>query len=124
MRFTMLAAATVAATAFLLPTAAMAQDQRDFTLINGTGRTITQLFISPATTNDWEEDVLGVDTLEDSAKVDVHFQGDADTCVYDLKIVHDDGDAAVWGAIDLCKVNYVSVQYQDDGTPIAQSGVE
>ena len=110
----------IAAVAMLLPAAAQAQDGRDFQLTNGTGRIISALYISPSNVNDWEEDVLGVDVLGEDDDTVVHFVDTVDECVYDLKIVHDDGDAAIWTGINLCQNNGVSVQYQDDGTPIAQ----
>ncbi|RYY26176.1 MAG: hypothetical protein EOP62_11920 [Sphingomonadales bacterium] len=122
MRNLMIAAA--AAVAMLVPAAAQAQDQRNFVLINGTGRTISELYISPTNENSWEEDVLGVDTLAELEKTAIHFADAVDECVYDLKIVHDDGDAAIWTGINLCENTFVSAQYQDDGTPIAQVGNE
>jgi len=122
MRILMMAA--VAAATLLLPGMAQAQDQRNFVLINGTGRTISELYISPTNVNNWEEDVLGVDTLPEMEKTAIHFADEVDECVYDLKIVHDDGDAAIWTGINLCENNFVSAQYQDDGTPIAQVGNE
>lgn len=112
--------AAAAAAAMLLPAAAQAQDQRNFQLTNGTGRTISELYISPTNVNDWEEDVLGVDTLPEMGETVINFVDTVDECVYDIKIVHDDGDAAIWTGINLCENNGVSVQYQDDGTPIAQ----
>lgn len=105
--------------ALLLATPASA-DERNFTLANHSNRAVVQLFISPANVNEWEEDVLSVDTLADGASVEVQFVDDLDECVYDLKIVHDDGDSAIWGGINLCEANEVGIQYQDDGTPIAQ----
>ncbi|RYD57238.1 MAG: argininosuccinate lyase [Sphingomonadales bacterium] len=113
----------VAAAAMLLPGAALA-DQRNFVLTNGTSRTISELYISPTNVNEWEEDVLGVDTLEEMDKTTIRFVDDLDECVYDLKIVHDDGDTAIWTGINLCENSFVVVQYQDDGTPIAQYGNE
>lgn len=109
--------------ALLLPSAAHA-DQRNFVLINGTGRVISELYVSPSNVNEWEEDVLGVDVLGDEDRTAIRFTDDVDECVYDLKIVHDDGDTAVWKGINLCENSYVSAQYQDDGTPIAEFGNE
>lgn len=116
MRLVMLAAAA----AFLLSTPALA-DERNFQLVNGTGRTIAQVFISPSDTNSWEEDVLGSDVLPDEGTANIHFVDELDECVYDILIVHDDGDRAVWTGINLCETSFVSAQYQDDGTPIAQT---
>src|SRR4051812_29921081 len=92
--------AAIAAVAMLLPAAAQADD-RNFVLINGTGRTISELYVSPANIDAWEEDVLGVDTLPELEKTAVKFVDEVKECVYDLKIVHDDGDAAIWKGINL-----------------------
>ena len=109
-----------AAMALVISTPALA-DQRNFELINGTGRTVAQVFISPSNTSAWEEDVLSVNVLPDGASANIHFVDDLDECVYDIMIVHDDGDRAVWGGINLCETSVVSAQYQDDGTPVAQT---
>jgi hypothetical protein len=107
----------------VLPSAAQA-DQRNFVLTNGTGRTIAELYVSPTNVKEWEEDVLGVDVLGELEKTTVKFVDDVDECVYDLKIVHEGGDEAIWTGINLCENSFVVVQYQDDGTPIAQYGNE
>lgn len=115
MKTLMLAAA--AAALFAAPAA----DPRDFQLVNGTGRAIAELYISPANVNDWEEDLLSVDMLGDGDTTNISFEADdRDECIYDLKIVHKGGDNAVWQDLNLCAISWVSLQYQDDGTPIAQ----
>jgi len=104
--------------AMLLPAAAHA-DERNFILQNATGRTIAEMYVSPANVNEWEENVLSGE-VPDEENVVVRFVDDVDACVYDLKIVHDDGDAAIWGGINVCEAHRVIAAYQDDGTPIAQ----
>ena len=111
----------MAAVAALSVSGPAVADERNFQLINGTGRTIAQVFISPANVSDWEEDVLSVNVLPDGESANIHFVDDVEECVYDIMIVHDDGDRAIWGSINLCEASVVSAQYQDDGTPIAQT---
>lgn len=116
MRFTMFAALAV----LVLPAPALA-DVQDFVFINSTGRTVAELYVSPSKTNDWEEDVLGTDTLADGGRTTINFSGDSDACLYDIKLVHDDGDSATWNAIDLCKVSVVAASYDADGDPVART---
>ena len=67
------ALALVFALSTLVATAAFAQGKQDFTLHNMTGVEIHELYVSPHSSDDWEEDVLGQDTLADGDSVDIHF---------------------------------------------------
>ena len=65
-----LGAALLAAVTFVLP--ARAGDQ-DFTLVNRTGVEIHKVYASPHSSDDWEEDILGDDTLSDGESVNITF---------------------------------------------------
>jgi hypothetical protein len=93
--------------------AAFSGDQ-DFVLINKTGLVIDELYVSPTKVNEWEEDVLGVDTLANGAKVHVKFSREETECIWDLKIVDEDGDEVVWNRIDLCKAEEITLLYQNN----------
>ena len=108
-------AGSVAVFAGSLPV--MAGDQ-DFTLINKTGLTIDELYVSPTSVNDWEEDVLGVDTLANGAKIDIKFSRTETACSWDMKIVDEDGDEVVWTKLDLCKAEEITLNYAN-GKPTA-----
>ena len=43
----------------------------DFTLINETGYNISSIFVSPTTENEWGEDIMGRDLLNDGESVEV-----------------------------------------------------
>ena len=92
--------------------AAFSGDQ-DFDLINKTGLTIDELYVSPTKVNEWEEDVLGVDTLANGAKVHIKFSREETECIWDLKIVDEEGDEVVWNRIDLCKAEEITLLYQN-----------
>ena len=112
---TLLSAATVAAAMVLAPALAHAAPQ-DFDLDNETGYTIKNLYISPTTTNDWQEDVLGVDTLDNGQSVHIHFPGGrGETCEWDLKISYEDDSSHQWMNVNLCSINKVTIHY-DEGT--------
>jgi hypothetical protein len=78
---------------------------------NRTGYTISEVYISPTKTNNWEEDVMGDDTLEPNTFVNIDFSRSEDTCIWDLKAVYDDATTAVWRNIDLCKISTISLFY-------------
>ena len=92
--------------------------KQDFTLINKTCLVIDEFYVSPTTTNDWEEDVLGVDVLPNNQSVHISFDRSETSCDWDFKIVDEDGKAVVWADIDLCKAEEITLFY-NNGTPTA-----
>ncbi len=93
--------------------------QQDFVLVNQTGLTIDQFYCSPTTIQNWEEDVLGVDVLEDEASVEINFSRDEEACNWDLLIVDEEGDKIVWSNINLCEAARITLYYEN-GKPTAQ----
>ncbi len=85
--------------------------QQDFSLENSTGYTIAQVFVSAATTNDWEEDVLGEDVLPTGESVDITFSASENACRFDLKVIYDDEEEAVWEGLNLCSISTVEIRY-------------
>ncbi len=102
----------IAAAAVLCAVAApaLAGDQ-DFKLRNKTGYTIERVYVSAAKTDDWEEDVMGDDVLPDGDSVDITFASSENACKFDMKVVYDDKEEAVWSALDLCTISEVEITY-------------
>lgn len=92
----------------LVAGAAMA-DQRDFTLVNSTGDAIDQVFVESVKSDEWGDDVMGRDSLEDGESVDISFEGYGSQCVFDMKAVYADGEAVVWYDINLCKISRLTL---------------
>jgi hypothetical protein len=108
---TLLVAAFAAALAFAAPAGAQ-EAKQDFRLVNKTGYELKALYVSPSKSDDWEEDVLGQDTLSDGQAVNVHFSPKTKTCKFDLKVTYSDDDSsAVWHDIDLCAVEKITIKY-------------
>jgi hypothetical protein len=82
---------------------AFAQALQDFLLVNKTKVIIDKVFISPNHVDEWGEDILGVDVLENDQECKVSFHPKEDVCYWDLRIEDSDGNAIIWEAIDLCK---------------------
>lgn len=104
--------ATAAALAVAaLSAGAFAQGKQDFRLSNRTGYTISEVYVAPSKSDDWEEDVMGRDTLDDGDYVDISFARREKACEYDLKVVYDDEETAEWQGFDLCTISKISLRY-------------
>ncbi len=89
-----------------------AEAKQDFTLVNKTGYDISHVYVSPSKSDDWEEDVLGKDMLEDGDYWNIKFSRAAKTCKWDLKVVYSDDDSsAYWKGINLCEVSKITIHY-------------
>ena len=103
-------AAVAAALALAGP--ALAGDQ-DFTLVNATGHTVNEVYVSPSSADDWEEDVLGQDVLANGGRTEIRFDRDVDACLWDLRVVYSDGEAAEWAGFNLCEISVIAIEYDD-----------
>ena len=100
-------------TALVFPAAAHALDL-DFELVNGTGWDIKEIYISPATVNNWQENILS-EPMADGTGGKVTFSPDADAEQWDMKIVWvDEGDDVVWKNLDLSKISKLTLRYNSD----------
>ncbi len=88
-----------------------AAGNQDFTILNNTGYPIDQVYVSASAKEDWEEDVLGRDTLPAGERTKIRFSSDEDACLWDLKVVYQDEETAEWQGINLCEVSVVSLSY-------------
>lgn len=98
--------AGIVAAALIAWTAAVpawAQMFEKITLVNSTGYTISEVYIAPSRSKSWEEDILGRDVLGDGEEVEVDFRRSENTCNWDLLVVYDDGEQAVWDGLNLCQ---------------------
>lgn len=107
------ALAVCCALSALLTLTAFAQGKQDFTLHNNTGRAITELYISPHSTNEWEEDILGQDTLPDGESLDINFERTEKSAKWDLKIVDKDGTSIEWENLNLLEISELTLHYKN-----------
>lgn len=101
----------------LLAGPAIAGDQ-DFTLVNQTGVEIAELYVSPASVDDWQEDVLSQDTLPDGESLDINFARDEDADFWDLKVVDGEGNSIEWPHLKLTDISQVTLTI-DNNKPVA-----
>jgi hypothetical protein len=86
--------------------AAPSQAIADFRLVNRSGRTIQQLFVSAATEQSWGADRLGQNVLPNGRSFTVTLPRDG-TCVYDIRVVYDNNTAAEKRRVNTCEVSDV-----------------
>jgi hypothetical protein len=90
----------------------LAGGKQDFTLVNKTGYRIDKVFVSPAASDDWEEDVLGRDVLDNGESVNITFHRRTTGCRWDLKVVYaDDDSSAIWHGFDICSISKITIRY-------------
>jgi hypothetical protein len=82
--------------------------QQDFSLHNHTGRTLKQLFVRPAGTDTWGQDIMGSSAVADGGSVDITFARDEDQCKWDVRGGFGDGSYAEVRDVDFCIVSDVT----------------
>ncbi|MEI6558362.1 MAG: argininosuccinate lyase [Rhodospirillaceae bacterium] len=91
---------------------ARAEAKQDFTLINKTGYQIKEVYVSPNNSDDWQDDVLGKNLLDNGRLVEIKFHRATTGCKWDLKVVYSDDDSsAVWHGLDMCEISKVTIKY-------------
>ena len=107
-------AASVAALSLILASTALAfQGKQDFTVVNKTGVEIHELYVSAHSTDNWEEDVLGTDTLASGDSVEIKFSPKEKAKLWDLKVVDGKGNSIEWTKLNLLEISEVTLYYKD-----------
>ena len=82
---------------------------QNFMLRNNTGQTITHVYVSPITSNNWEEDLLGRNVLPDRETLRINFNRSEDECNWDIKVDLADGSSREQRNMNLCRLAEVEV---------------
>lgn len=113
-RFTLIyALAAFCAVSMLLAPAVLAQGKQDFILVNKTGVEIYSVYISPHSADDWEEDILGRDTLPNGESTNIHFSRKEKAKLWDLRIEDKKGTAFEWENLNLLEISQVTLYYKN-----------
>ena len=86
------------------PFATQAADVK-FDLVNNSARAIKNFYTSSADTTDWQEDVLGEDTIAPGATDTITITTAGDQCLYDMRFIMEDDAELIEKGIDVCKLN-------------------
>jgi len=74
-----------------------------FDITNDTGNTITYLYVSPETSNYWEEDVLGKEGLLRPGKTQHVSLSGYKTSIFDIRLVDENDDRYTFWKVDVSK---------------------
>lgn len=94
-------------------TAAAGVAEVKFNLENATSYTLTHLYLSPAATDEWENDILGEQTVAAGETAEVSIDDGVESCMYDLRADFDDGDAIDVRGVDVCKIEGTTVKISE-----------
>lgn len=94
----------------LLFSATVFAGAQDFELVNNTGKDIVHVYVSPTSTNDWQEDVLGKDILENGDSVTITFSGGEKATYWDIKVVYEDGSGRYWEKFNLKSISTITLK--------------
>ena len=75
-------------------------------ITNKTGYSIIYAYISPTTSEDWEEDVLGNDILRNGKTQRVDISG-YDSPIFDIRLEDEDGDSYTFWKVNVAKQDLV-----------------
>ena len=97
---------------------------QNFTLVNKTGYELDQVYVSPAASKNWHEDILGQETLANGQNAKITFSLKNDICKYDVKVVYTTDKSEVkWSDIDLCKEEKITI-HGDKDTDVSSATFE
>lgn len=71
-------------------------------ITNSTGYTIMYMYVSPAKSESWEEDILGDDVMPDGETRRVNLTG-YKSPMFDIRLVDEDGDRYTFWNVDVSK---------------------
>jgi len=87
-----------------LSLAAEAADVK-FDLVNNSARAVKNFFTSPTETTNWEEDVLGEETIPPGETDTVTISTADGQCIYDMRFIMEDDAELVVNGIDMCTLS-------------------
>lgn len=97
------------AAALLSPAAAQAQGRQDFTMINRSGYQIDRIYIGPSSSPNWGNDLLGRNVLRNGQTFNVTFPNRSPECLWDIKLVYNDGDQSELRQANLCRISRITL---------------
>jgi len=89
-----------------------------FNIVNRSGRTIQELYVSSAQVNSWGQDLLGQNVLDNGRSFPVRLPGGQ--CVNDIRVVYQGGQSEERRAVDTCPLS--EVVFGRGGQPPGGSG--
>jgi len=97
----------------LIAVTSLAAAAESLTVINKTGYDIYYLNISPGTSDDWGEDLLGDEVLLDGEIIKIPLNGFSDVCELDIQAIDEDDDSYIKWNFNSCEKGKVVLTMDD-----------
>ena len=86
-----------------------------FDVVNNTGFSLVDIFVTPAEQNNWGNDILPNNLFDNGSTVTVTIPANyGQTCMFDMKITDTGGNYVTFSNIDACTL--IKLQINGDGT--------
>ena len=87
---------------------------QDFTLVNETGVDIYGVYVSPSGNDEWGDDIMEEDVLEDGQSVEITFTTEESAQYWDLMVEDYEGNTITWTDIDLLTISKLILSLDGD----------
>ncbi|MEB3148287.1 MAG: hypothetical protein VKL60_04605 [Sphaerospermopsis sp.] len=109
---------SVAVTALVIPsvlanTSKVLAEDITILLENKTRANMTEFYASPSGVKNWENDILGDDVLRSGKAIEINFNDERTTCIYDFQAKFADGDVVEKYDINICILAGGSYEFYD-----------
>ena len=111
--FTGLTVASLVIPSVLANTSKVLAEDITILLENKTRANMTEFYASPSGTQNWENDILGDDVLRSGKTIEINFNDERTTCIYDFQAKFADGDVVEKYDINICKLSGGSYEFYD-----------
>ena len=96
---------TALVTAGLLMACSAHAADRNVDIVNKTGKTMTAFYASVTNANNWEENILGGDNLDDGDTQPVDIDDGSGKCVFDFRADFKGGGSAEKRSVNVCQIS-------------------
>ena len=101
-----IAISALTAGALLLGTSQIAlAGEQDFTIHNKTGMKLVELYVEASSSEEWGDDLLEGEALDNGGSQEISFDGYEDECKFDVWVKDSKGGKWEIKGIDLCKIH-------------------
>ena len=85
---------------------------QDFVLENGTGRAITEIYLSPTSSNEWiyQDELAKNQVLYPGQDLFLAFDPRDNVQYWDIKVVYEDGSYEYWYTLDLFRIYHITIR--------------
>ncbi|HAS84386.1 MAG TPA: hypothetical protein DCS43_17375 [Verrucomicrobia bacterium] len=101
----------VAIFGLMMATAQAKAGAQDFILMNKTGVDIHALRVSSSGDDEWGDDILGADVLENGDELLIKFSPGEKAALWDLRIEDEKSEAIEWGRLNLIEITKITLKY-------------